>query len=49
MHRYRLQLAASLTPMYKQLFDDVSKLQDGVGFLVNMRKDLLVCFIFKYY
>ncbi|XP_066919103.1 malonyl-CoA decarboxylase, mitochondrial-like isoform X2 [Clytia hemisphaerica] len=40
-HRHRHQLSASLTPTYKQLFDDVSKLEDGVGFLVDMRKDLL--------
>lgn len=41
VHRHRHQLTLSLTPLYKQLFDDVSKLNDGVGFLVRMRQDLL--------
>ena len=41
-HRYRHQLSSSLTPSYKQLFEDVSKLENGVGFLIEMRKDLLV-------
>lgn len=42
VHRYQQTLLNSLTPPYKHLFDDISKLQYGIPFLVSMRKDLLV-------
>lgn len=35
-------------PSYNYLFHDISKLQSGTRFLVNMREDLLSCFRQKY-
>jgi len=40
-YRYQNVLLNSLIPPYKHLFDDISKLQHGIPFLVNMRADLL--------
>ena len=41
--RKEKKLLDSLTPPYQHLLDDIVKLQDGVQFLVNMRKEFLVC------
>ena len=35
-----------MNPPYKHLLTDIGKLEDGVKFLVNMRKDLLVSSIY---
>ncbi|XP_065653349.1 malonyl-CoA decarboxylase, mitochondrial-like [Hydra vulgaris] len=40
VNRNQEELLLSLIPTYKHLFDDISRLSEGVGFLVNMRKDL---------